>query len=87
MKFTAASAIIVGVLATTTFATPTDFSKTSPRDLAAQLEGCGAAGSCQGPGGGELCNDRCKRCTGETGPYSRGECCGWLWLSCCCYYD
>ncbi|EXL64542.1 hypothetical protein FOPG_19201 [Fusarium oxysporum f. sp. conglutinans race 2 54008] len=58
MKFTAASAIIVGVLATTTFATPTDFSKTSPRDLAAQLEGCGAAGSCQGPGGGELCNDR-----------------------------
>ncbi|KAG4277356.1 hypothetical protein FPRO06_11964 [Fusarium proliferatum] len=63
MKFTAASAIIIGVLATTTFATPTNFSKTSPRDLAAQLEGCLAADSCRGPGGGELCNDRV---TGES---------------------
>ena len=58
MKFTAASAIIVSILAATSFATPTDFSDTSPRDLAAQAEGCGAAGSCHGGGGGDLCNDR-----------------------------
>lgn len=59
MKLTT-STIVLSVLAATALATPADFSKVevSPRDLAAQVEGCGAAGSCAGPGGGDLCNDR-----------------------------
>nr|BAD13414.1 anti-biotic-peptide 1 [Rhizopus microsporus var. oligosporus] len=48
---------------------------------------CGAEGSCHGFGGGELCNDRCKRCSGPTGKYKRGACCGTLKQACCCYYS
>ncbi|XP_037050576.1 uncharacterized protein LOC119084614 [Bradysia coprophila] len=48
---------------------------------------CGAAGSCQGIGGGALCHDRCRQCSGPSGPYTRGACCGTLWLTCCCYYN
>ena len=48
---------------------------------------CGAEGSCHGLGGSELCNDRCKRCTGPSGPYTRGDCCGFAGQVCCCYYS
>ncbi|KAF9468353.1 hypothetical protein BDZ94DRAFT_1119735, partial [Collybia nuda] len=48
---------------------------------------CGAEGSCRGIGGSELCNDRCKRCSGPTGRYSRGDCCGYFGQTCCCYYS
>lgn len=48
---------------------------------------CGAAGSCNGAGGSDLCNDRCKRCSGPTGNYARGDCCGFAWQACCCYYS
>jgi hypothetical protein len=37
--------------------------------------GCGAAGSCHGIGGGDLCNDRCTKCSGPSGTYRRGACC------------
>ncbi|RYP48347.1 hypothetical protein DL768_005766 [Monosporascus sp. mg162] len=58
-------------------------------DAGAMLEPrqCGAAGSCKGTGGGKLCNDRCKKCSGPSGKYKSGECCGFGWQTCCCYYD
>ncbi|KAH8667287.1 hypothetical protein BGZ61DRAFT_461487 [Ilyonectria robusta] len=65
MKFTSASAIIINILATTSWATPTPVSESiSPSRtsdlvwLASETAGCGAAGSCHGFGGGDLCNDR-----------------------------
>lgn len=39
-----------------------------------------AEDSCQGLGGGDLCNDRCKACK-----YNRGECGGSLWQVCQCF--
>lgn len=59
MKFNTSS-IVLSIFAATALATPADFTRigSSPRDLAAQVSGCGAAGSCAGPGGGDLCNDR-----------------------------
>ncbi|KAI9934514.1 hypothetical protein ASPWEDRAFT_175242 [Aspergillus wentii DTO 134E9] len=47
---------------------------------------CGAADSCQG-WGSDLCNDRCKKCYGDSGYYKRGECGGLMWYTCSCYYD
>ncbi|KAI9924207.1 hypothetical protein MW887_007157 [Aspergillus wentii] len=41
-----------------------------------EARACGAAGSCRGFGGGDLCNDRCKKCEGTSGKYKRGKCCG-----------
>ncbi|RYP05573.1 hypothetical protein DL765_009807 [Monosporascus sp. GIB2] len=63
-----------------------------PRDivdtgLSLEPRQCGAADSCRGTGGGKLCNDRCKRCSGPSGKYKSGECCGLGWQRCCCYYD
>ncbi|KAK7421651.1 hypothetical protein QQX98_002118 [Neonectria punicea] len=54
-------------------------SKTELVEAASASPGCGAAGSCVGTGGGELCNDRCKHCSGPSGQYTRGECCGFGW--------
>lgn len=51
-----------------------------------EIQACGAAGSCNGIPNAELCNDRCKRCSGPTGSYKRGACCGFLNQTCCCYY-
>ncbi|KAI9290803.1 hypothetical protein K502DRAFT_353612 [Neoconidiobolus thromboides FSU 785] len=48
------------------------FAATPDGKLATEIQECGAAGSCEGPGGGDLCNDRCKRCSGPTGMYHRG---------------
>ncbi|KAH7013221.1 hypothetical protein EDB80DRAFT_774536 [Ilyonectria destructans] len=65
MKFTSASAIIVNILATTSWATPTPVSESISASrtsdlvwLASETAGCGAAGACHGFGGGGLCNDR-----------------------------
>ncbi|KAM3581040.1 hypothetical protein VKS41_006485 [Umbelopsis sp. WA50703] len=58
-----------------------------PQYMSIEKRDCGAAGSCAGFGGEELCNDRCKRCSGPTGKYRRGACCGFLDQSCCCYYS
>ncbi|KAJ2962564.1 hypothetical protein NQZ79_g2417 [Umbelopsis isabellina] len=58
-----------------------------PKYTAIEKRDCGAAGSCHGLGGHELCNDRCKRCSGPTGKYHRGACCGFANQSCCCYYN
>lgn len=62
MKLT--TTLLITILSTTTLATPTSVD-ISPRDMApaAQIEGCGAAGSCAGPGGGDLCNDRVRSFT------------------------
>ncbi len=49
--------------------------------------GCAAAGSCRGFGGGKLCNDRCKKCSGPSGNYAKGECGGTLLQTCQCFYD
>lgn len=58
MKPTTPSVLLLTLLTTTVLSSPTDLTNISPRDTAAQIEGCGAAGSCVGPGGGDLCNDR-----------------------------
>ncbi|KAI9292881.1 hypothetical protein K502DRAFT_351563 [Neoconidiobolus thromboides FSU 785] len=46
--------------------------------IASEIQECGAAGSCKAPAGARLCNDRCKRCSGPSGRYKKGECCGLL---------
>ncbi|KAI9291059.1 hypothetical protein K502DRAFT_155944 [Neoconidiobolus thromboides FSU 785] len=80
MKFQSALLFAIASLSTVIAATPDG-------KLATEIQACGAAGSCKGPGGGDLCNDRCKQCSGPSGKYKKGECCGWGWQSCCCYYN
>jgi hypothetical protein len=72
MKLTIA---FIFTLASVAISAPSELdTATSLAQNAAQA--CGAAGSCKGFGGGDLCNDRCKKCTGTSGHYSRGACCG-----------
>ncbi|RYP01140.1 hypothetical protein DL766_007686 [Monosporascus sp. MC13-8B] len=40
---------------------------------------CGAADSCRGTGGGKLCNNRYKKCSGPSGKYKSDERCGFGW--------
>ncbi|KAH7161620.1 hypothetical protein EDB81DRAFT_756136 [Dactylonectria macrodidyma] len=62
---THSSIFIFGLLATATWATPTPVSESISASrtsdltsIASESAGCGAAGSCIGPGGGALCHDR-----------------------------
>ncbi|KAI9292882.1 hypothetical protein K502DRAFT_367222 [Neoconidiobolus thromboides FSU 785] len=80
MKFQSTLLITIASLSTAIAAAP-------EANIAAEIQACGAAGSCKGIGGRKLCNDRCKKCSGPTGPYKKGDCCGWGWLTCCCYYE
>ncbi|KAA8650993.1 uncharacterized protein ATNIH1004_003684 [Aspergillus tanneri] len=44
-----------------------------------QARSCGIDDVCFGTGGGDLCNDRCKKCKGDSGYYKKGECGGLGW--------
>lgn len=73
------SLTIVLALASVAYSLPKEEAQLDAATSLAQsaANACGAAGSCHGPGGGELCNDRCEHCTDSHGkPYTRGECCG-----------
>jgi len=76
MKFTLLALAVFSALVT--FNGVTANPAGAPAFVAENLASCGAAGSCEGFGGADLCNDRCKRCSGTTGPYDRGDCCGFL---------
>ncbi|KAI9036126.1 uncharacterized protein KD926_002267 [Aspergillus affinis] len=52
-----------------------------------QARACNIDDVCLGTGGGDLCNDRCKKCKGDSGYYKKGECGGLGWQRCYCYYS
>ncbi|UNI16533.1 hypothetical protein JDV02_002961 [Purpureocillium takamizusanense] len=79
-------ALLIPAIAAMPAGEAVDMTERSENINTLEARACGAAGSCKGVGGGDLCNDRCKKCKGPSGYYKKGECGGLGWQRCYCYY-
>ncbi|KAJ6441392.1 retrovirus polyprotein [Purpureocillium lavendulum] len=90
MKFTQVPivlALLIPAIAAMPAGESVDMTERSDDMNVFEARACGAAGACKGVGGGDLCNDRCKKCSGPSGKYKKGECGGFGWQRCYCYYS
>ncbi|CAH0044276.1 unnamed protein product [Clonostachys solani] len=79
MRFTSVAFVLCMSVGSYAMAMPGEASN-AVSHVAQAAQGCGAAGSCKGVGGGALCNNRCKECTNNQGKRYRGGSCGGLLL-------
>ncbi|KAL2756645.1 hypothetical protein ACRALDRAFT_1062354 [Sodiomyces alcalophilus JCM 7366] len=79
MKFTLVLALLAPIIAAMPAA-----EAAAENSLEARA-GCGD-GLCKGFQDSKLCDNRCKNCSGPSGKYSYGECGGFLWQTCRCFY-
>ncbi|ROT37514.1 hypothetical protein SODALDRAFT_334625 [Sodiomyces alkalinus F11] len=85
MKFTLVVALLVSAVAAMPAAADNANAEVEVAGDSLQAMNCGS-GLCRGIQDSSLCNNRCQNCSGPSGPYSRGECGGFLWQTCRCFY-